>query len=88
MKITRKILENIIKEELQETLNEQRQEIEEDVVVNGKAYKLVGQILTMFGKNRVDLRLVDKETGEVVKAESGTDVNAVKAKLGIKELNK
>ncbi len=88
MKITKKNLERLIKEEISKIINEQRKEIEEDVVVNGKKYKLLGQILTMFGKTRVDLRLVDPVTGEVFKAKSGEDINKVKAALGIKQPTK
>lgn len=105
MKITKKILENIIKEEISKTLNEQisRKEIEEVVVVNGVEYKLLGQIVTMFGTTRVDLRLVaitgtpEHNPGDVVmakfgEAKFGEDINKVKAKvkaaLGIKQATK
>ena len=96
MKITKKILENIIKEEISKTLNEQssRKEIEEDVVVNGVEYKLLGQIVTMFGQTQVDLRLVATSAvdghspGDVVMAKSGKDINKVKAALGIKQATK
>lgn len=81
MKIILENFRDFAKEEAEQTLNEQRKEIEEDVTIDGKKYKLLGQILTMFGQTRVDLRLVDVETGVVVKAAQGKDIDTVKDKL-------
>ncbi len=90
MKITKKILENIIKEEISKIVNEQssRKEIKETRMINGVKYMLLGQIITMFGTTRIDLRLI--LNGEVVAAarnEKGEDVNELKARL-LKKIKK